>query len=173
MMGFLLLIPFFLIRFGLLAVLNKNAIKRAAYFPPLLKNEKPAYWLYQISNAGIFVYMFFLKVVLVPPLLFYAGSAVYLAGTTLLIVSVINFASPSENGINQNGLYRLSRNPMYVAYFIFFIGCVLLTQSLLLLGFVLVFQITAHWIIRSEERWCIEKFNGSYLQYMKKVRRYI
>lgn len=171
-MGFLLLIPFILIRFGLLSILNKDAMTRAAYFPPLLKQEKAAYWVYQISNAAIFLCMFFLKVKVTPPILFYTGAAVYSVGTILLAVAVINYAAPSESGINQNGLYRLSRNPMYVAYFIFFIGCTLLTQSLLLIGFVLIFQITAHWIIRSEERWCIARFGGAYLQYMKKVRRY-
>ena len=171
-MGFLLLIPFFLIRFGLLSILDRNAITRAAYFPPLVKHEKTAYWIYQICNVAIFLCMFFLKVKVVPPILFYTGTAFYSVGTILLAVSVINFAAPSESGINQNGLYRLSRNPMYVAYFVFFFGCALLTQSLLLIGLVLIFQITAHWIIRSEERWCIERFGGAYLQYMKKVRRY-
>lgn len=171
-MGFLLLIPFFLIRYGLLSILDKDAIMRAAYFPPLIKQEKAAYWIYQISNVAIFLCMFFLKVKVAPPILFYTGTAFYSVGTILLAVSVINFAAPSERGINQNGLYRLSRNPMYVAYFIFFLGCALLTQSPLLIGFVLIFQITAHWIIRSEERWCIEQFGGAYLQYMKKVRRY-
>lgn len=171
-MGFLLLLPFFLIRFGLLSLLSQKAVKRAAYFAPLLEKEKVAYWVYQISNVAIFLCMFFLKVNIMPPMLFYTGAAVYSGGTILLAVSVINFASPSESGINQNGLYRLSRNPMYVAYFIFFFGCALLTQSLLLLGFVLIFQIATHWIIHSEERWCIERFGGVYLQYMKKVRRY-
>lgn len=46
-------------------------------------------------------------------------------------------------------------------------------QSLVLLAIVLVFQITAHWIIRSEERWCIKQFGAEYIQYMEKVRRYI
>ena len=40
-MGFILLIPFFLFRFGLLSILNKEAVKRAAYFAPLLNKEKP------------------------------------------------------------------------------------------------------------------------------------
>ena len=59
-MGFLLLMPFFLIRFGLLALLDKGAVARAAHFAPLLKKEKPAYWIYQITNAAIFLYLFFL-----------------------------------------------------------------------------------------------------------------
>lgn len=171
-MGYLLLIPFFLIRFGLLSILNKQAVTRAAYFPPLLKREKLAYWVYQISNTAIILYICFLKVRAAPPVLFYTGAAVYAAGTILLAVSVINFAAPSESGVNQNGLYRLSRNPMYMAYFILFLGCGLLTQSVPLMGLVLIFQTAAHWIIRSEERWCMEQFGQPYLQYMKKVRRY-
>lgn len=109
-MGFLLLVPFFLIRFGLLARLDKGA--------------------------------------------------------------VVDFSAPSESGLHKNGLYRFSRNPMYVAYFILFLGCAALTRSLLLLGLVLIFQTAAHWIIRSEERWCAEEFGKEYLQYMQAVRRY-
>lgn len=172
-MGVLLLIPFFLIRFGLLSRLNKEAVKRAAYFAPLLDGKRTAYWIYQVSSAGIIVYLLFLKVKLTPSWFFTAGLVVYLSGLVLLGVSMVNFAAPAENGINQNGLYRLSRNPMYVAYFIFFMGCVVMTRSLILLAIVLVFQITAHWIILSEERWCIQKFGQEYLEYMEKVRRYI
>lgn len=168
----LLLIPFFLIRFGLLALLDKAAVRRAAYFPPPEGKEMAAYWFYQLSNAAIFICMFFLNIKTGPPGAFYAGVAVYAAGAVLLAVSIINFASPSGSGINQSGLYRVSRNPMYVAYFLYFIGCVLLTQSWLLLGIVLMFQLSAHWIIRAEERWCVRQFGAEYTQYMKKVRRY-
>ena len=173
MNSFFLLIPFLLVRYGFLAVLSKDAMKRAAYFPPRLKTEKPAYWIYQLSTVAILVYMLFLKIETAPTELFYAGLAVCTFGLILCILTVMNFAKPSQTGINQNGLYRISRNPMYIAYFIYFIGCVLLTQSPLLLGFVLIFQITAHWIILSEERWCIQEFGDEYLQYMKKARRYI
>lgn len=172
-MGFLLLVPFFLIRFGLLSILNKEAVPRAAYFPPLAGREIAAYWVYQISNVAILLCILFLKIRATPAALFYTGIAVYSAGTILLAAAVVHFAAPSASGINQNGLYRISRNPMYLAYFIFFCGCALLTQSLLLLGFVLVFQTASHWIIRSEERWCIAQFGEAYLAYMKKVRRYI
>ena len=173
MNSFLLLIPFILIRFGLLTVLSKDAMRRAAYFPPRLKTEKSSYLIYQLSTVAIFIYMLFLKIVTIPAEMFYAGLAVYFFGLILCSVSVVDFAKPSQTGINLNGLYRFSRNPMYIAYFIYFIGCVLLTQSLLLFGFVLIFQITAHWIILSEERWCVQRFGEEYIQYMKMVRRYI
>jgi protein-S-isoprenylcysteine O-methyltransferase Ste14 len=98
---------------------------------------------------------------------------IYGLGVLLCLASVLNFAKPAESGINLKGLYRVSRNPMYVAYFIYFLGCVLLTQSLILLAILLVFQISAHWIILSEERWCVKKFGKEYINYMNKVRRYI
>lgn len=173
MRSFLLLIPFFLIRFGLLSLLNKEAIKRAAYFPPLVGKEVAAYWIYQFSNIAIFIYLLFLKVKLLSLWLFCTGLVIYVLGLVMCVFSVINFAMPSKNGINLNGLYRFSRNPMYLSYFIFFIGCVLLTQSWILFGFILLFQITAHWIILSEEKWCVNRFGEEYKQYMKKVRRYI
>jgi protein-S-isoprenylcysteine O-methyltransferase Ste14 len=37
----------------------------------------------------------------------------------------------------------------------------------------LVFQISSHWIILSEERWCVKQFGDEYIDYMKRVRRYI
>ena len=169
MNGFLLLIPLILIRFGLL---NKEGLKRAAYFAPLIGREKAAYWFYQISNILIFVYLFFLKIT-TDPYWFYAGLVTYGLGVLMCLASVSNFSKPSENGINLNGLYRISRNPMYVSYFIYFLGCVLITQSLLLLAILVVFQISTHWIILSEERWCVNKFGEEYKNYMSKVRRYI
>jgi protein-S-isoprenylcysteine O-methyltransferase Ste14 len=172
MNGYLLMIPFILIRFGLLSILNKEGLKRAAFFAPLIGREKVAYWFYQISNILIFVYLFFLKIT-TDPYWFYIGLVTYGAGALLCLASVSNFAEPAENGINLKGLYRISRNPMYVSYFIYFLGCVMLTQSLLLFVILMVFQISAHWIILSEERWCIKKFGEEYKNYMNKVKRYI
>lgn len=170
-MGFLLLLPFLVIRFGLLTALNKDALKRAAFFAPLQDKEIRAYWIYQICTIAILVYTCFLKIQVTP--FFYSGLIVYVAGTILLTLSIINFAAPAKNGINQNGLYKLSRNPMYVSYFIFFIGCALLTGSLILFALVLLFQGSAHWIILSEERWCCETFGKMYFKYMERVRRYM
>ena len=162
-----------LVRYGLLAFLNKDAIKRVAHFPPMIGAERAAFWIYQISTIAVFITLLFLRIQIYQSLLSYISLAVYVIGLLLLILSIISFAAPAKNGINQNGLYRLSRNPIYVAYFIYFIGCAMLTRSLIIFGLVLIFQVSAHWIILSEERWCTEQFGTEYLQYMKKVRRYI
>ena len=166
------LIPFLFIRFVLLGTLDKKALSRAALFPTTIGKEKIAYWLYQISNVLIFLYLFLLKIETTHPL-FYIGLAIYILGIIICVISIINFAKPTENGINTKGIYKISRNPMYVGYFIFFLGCALLTRSILLFIFLIVFQISAHWIILSEERWCINEFGKEFIGYMDKVRRYL
>ena len=156
MNGFLLLIPFFLIRFGLLSFLNKQALPRAAH------REKAAYFVYQLTTAAIVLYPLFLSIEADFTMLFYAGVLCYVLGLCLCAASVTSFCFPDEKGLNTRGLYRFSRNPMYVAYFICFIGVAMLTRSLLLFSFVLIFQ-----------RWCLETFGLRYQQYMKAVRRYL
>lgn len=169
-MAALLLIPFFALRFGLMARLDKSALARAAAFAPVKGAEVIAYWVYQISNVAIITALFFMGFTSGPLLI--AGALLYLPGCALLAASVAAFCAPGEDGMIRGKVYRYSRNPMYTAYFLIFMGCAAMTASPLLLALVLCFQISAHWIIRAEERWCIQKFGKSYIAYMNEVRRY-
>jgi protein-S-isoprenylcysteine O-methyltransferase Ste14 len=76
--------------------------------------------------------------------------------------------------IVRSGLYRFSRNPMYVALAILYVGIVLLTNllwPLLLLPLVLLVLQKA--VIAREERYLKEAFGESYEQYCRQVRRWI
>lgn len=172
MNAFWLLVPVLLIRYGVLGFLDKASLKRAAFFPPMVGKEKPAYLIYQIATLFMFIYPFFLRIGTDGPL-FGIGLAIYGLGIIVYTASIFHFSKPGKNGINQNGLYRISRNPMYIGYFIYFLGCVLLTNSIVMLAALIVFQISAHWIILSEERWCVKEFGEDYISYVKKVRRYL
>lgn len=172
MNGFLLIIPFFLVRFGLMAWLDRTALQRAAHFAPVQGGEVTAYWVYQICTAFLIIYLLFVRITAGPPVLLCTGAVLYIAGLALLTFSVIHFSRPDDAGLNTGGVYRFSRNPMYVAYFLYFVGIAALARSALLFGVVVVFQFAAHWIILAEERECLEKFGASYAQYCKKVRRY-
>lgn len=171
--AFSLLIPFCIIRFLLPFILNKKAIQRAAHFAPVQGRERTAYYIYQLSNAGLLLYLFFLKIQPEHTWWFYTGLVCYFSGLCLCSASMIAFAFPDNKGLNTNGIYRFSRNPMYVGYFICFTGMSILTCSLILFCIILVFQISAHWIILAEERECIQRFGEDYIRYMKQVRRYV
>jgi protein-S-isoprenylcysteine O-methyltransferase Ste14 len=135
----LTVIPIILIRYGLLSIVNKEALNRAGFFAPVIGREKVAYWVYQIATTLILLYLLLLKIKAASEW-FYIGLIIYSLGIILYGVSIINYAQPKMSGINLNGLYRVSRNPMYIAHFIYFLGCVFLTQSLILLLLLICFK---------------------------------
>lgn len=135
--------------------------------------EKGAYWVYQISTAALILYSPFLWLSRESPVLFLIGLLCYLGGLVLCAVSIFSFSSPAASGLNTGGMYRYSRNPMYVAYFFCFLGIAFLSRSAVFFGLLALFQISCHWIILAEERWCIATFGGTYLNYMRTVRRYL
>lgn len=173
MSGFLLVIPFCGIRFLLPFILNKKAIQRAVHFAPVQGRERAAYHIYQLSNAGLLLYLFFLKIQSEHTWRFYTGLICYFSGLCLCDAAMTAFAFPDNKGLNTNGIYRFSQNPMYVGYFICFTGMSILTNSLMLFCIILMFQISAHWIILAEERECIQRSKEDYIRYMKRVRRYV
>jgi len=170
--GAILVAPILLTRFLLMSLLNREAVKRAAFFPPTLGFEKTAYYINVLTTFLLLIVPFFLKIK--PNGIRGISGLILITGALILYaVSVIQFAKPDNHGLNLMGLYKISRNPMYVSFFLYFSGCCLVTSSLVLLIVLIVFQISVHFLIISEERWCIEKFGDPYLDYMKKVRRYI
>ena len=142
-------------------------------FPPMGGRERLAYWVYQLSSAGVLVCLCAQRAEVDGAWPFWAGLVLYLLGLALCAGAVVSFGRPSPGPFREDGLYRFSRNPMYVSYFVYFAGCVLLTRSRLLAALVLLFQLSEHWIILAEERWCREQFGAPYEAYRKRVRRYL
>lgn len=173
MPAFYLLAPILFIRFIFLSLLDRKAVARAAHFAAMQGAERIAYYLYQLSTLMLFLVPFFLKIRLYFSAFFYLGLGVYLLGSLLLIWVMKDFATPDEKGLNTKGLYSLSRHPMYLAYFVFFLGVVFLTRSLILLIFLAVFKLSAHFIMLAEERECVLTFGTAYQEYKKRVRMYL
>ena len=57
-----LLLPFLAVRFGLMAALGRDALQRAAHFAPMQGAQRVALVVYQVSNAAIFLGLFFFQV---------------------------------------------------------------------------------------------------------------
>lgn len=104
MNGWLLLLPFFAVRFLLPAGLNSHALQCAAYFAPMQGKERMAYYMYQISNAGLFFYLFFLNVKVSVSSCFFLGVFFYLAGLFICAASVAAYCFPDRKGLNTNGI---------------------------------------------------------------------
>lgn len=168
MNAFIAVIPLFVVRFWIMGRINSDSLKRAAHFPKTVKNYKSIYYLYQLSNGILILYPLILKINMKM-----FETIIYVLGVFILLVAVINFAQPSKSAFKMNGIYSYSRNPMYIGYYVFFLGVVLLTKSYIMLIALTMFIIVSHWVILHEETWCIETYGEEYLNYMKRVRRYI
>ncbi len=168
----ILFLPFIGIRFGLLSFVNKKALERAAHFAPVKGNEQIAYIVYQLATLGLAVTSLFLSIKSDGSVCFYLGLLSYILGLILCAVTMVHFAFPDQAGFNQKGVYKFSRNPIYLSYFVILIGMSLLAQSLIFGLLTLIFQVSGHWIILSEERWCRKQFGQAYGRYRKAVRRY-
>lgn len=86
-------------------------------------------------------------------------TTIHPAGTTTTIV--------------RNGLYAYTRNPMYIALSLLYIGVCVMTNAywgLLLLGPLLI--AVQKGIIEREEHYLTQKFGDEYLRYKGQVRRW-
>lgn len=84
------------------------------------------------------------------------------------------YPNQPATAIVRSGPYRFSRNPMYVALTMLYVGIVLLTNQLWpLLLLPLVIMVIQKAVIQREEDYLKEAFGESYVQYCKQVRRWI
>ena len=81
---------------------------------------------------------------------------------------------PSENTVlKTNGLYKISRNPMYFGFNLLTISASIYMSNLIIVLLGIYSIIIYHLIIIGEEGFLEQRFGADYLNYKKKVRRYI
>ena len=103
-----------------------------------------------------------------------SGLIVYLSGIIFTIVAVSNFATSPKDRVITNGLYRISRNPMYVGVLLVLLGEVLCAESASLLIYTLgVFLLFNIFIRLYEEPTLKRTFGQQYEDYCKAVPRWV
>ena len=110
----------------------------------------------------------------------YIAVAFVIAGLGLSVLSLINLGSSTRLGLpseittfKTNGLYKYSRNPMYVGFNFLTIASMLYVWHIIILFLGLYSIIIYHFIILGEERFMESRFGEEYINYKQKVRRYI
>lgn len=74
----------------------------------------------------------------------------------------------------DDGLFRYSRNPIYLGFTLSLFGLALLTANLAAFNVVLLFFLVANfWYIPFEEKAMEKEFGTDYIAYKKKVRRWL
>lgn len=77
------------------------------------------------------------------------------------------------DGLNQTGVYRITRNPQIVFYAILLIGVAIIWSSLYSIVWVILYFIIAHMMVITEEEHLRDVYGESYEQYCRKIPRYL
>jgi protein-S-isoprenylcysteine O-methyltransferase Ste14 len=114
------------------------------------------------------------------PVLKIISVIILLLGLALTAVSLFNLGKSTSLGVpdedttlKTDGLYRFSRNPMYLGFNCITIAALLFNVNLIFLflgGYCIIIY---HLIILGEERFLENRFGGDYRKYKSSVRRYI
>jgi len=103
-------------------------------------------------------------------------------GVVVFIVSVLMMRDSWRAGVAENdktelvtdGIYQYSRNPAFLGFDLVYIGILLMFYNTVLFEITLLVILLLHMqIVNVEEDFLIATFGQEYVDYKKKVRRYL
>ena len=111
----------------------------------------------------------------------FTGFLIGLLGDIIFLMSVLCMKNSWRAGIPDkdktelitSGIYRYSRNPAFLGFDFMYIGILLMYGNLLTLGFSAFAIIMLHLQILQEEKYLEITFGKPYLEYRRKVFRYL
>lgn len=108
-----------------------------------------------------------------PPPLGFISAGLFLSGIGGVIASYVNyFRAPRDEPV-CNGMYHISRNPIYMSVAVMALGMAIACQSWLIFACLCLHTLAQHPIILEEERFCKKRYADAYRLYQKRTRRYI
>ena len=124
----------------------------------------------------------FVSPLLASPTHYWIGGFLFALGVAVVLLAIGQFAKAGTSfrterpstALLADGLYRYSRNPIYIALSAAYLGVAIATDSLWVLGFIIPFlALIRQGVIAREERYLEAKFGDSYRDYTSRVRRWL
>ena len=88
------------------------------------------------------------------------------------VIALLNFKKTPFDQPVTRGLYRISRHPQQLMFFISFFGICIAIGSWLALLILIISKFFGHFRTLEEEKACLEQYGDSYRAYIKSVPRY-
>ena len=101
------------------------------------------------------------------------GSVIYFLSLASFIWSIHSYAAAPGDQVISNGIYRWSRNPMYVCYFASIFGTCIASASLWMLIILIPLIVVTHLSILRKEQFCENTYGEAYLTYESKIPRHV
>jgi len=194
-----LILPAYFILFFLLVFVVRSIIvaRKIGKSPVILPNDDTLYGLtgfyMKVICITMLIYTFayglfpqwyscFLPIIwLENDITVYAGLAILSASLVWIFVSQGAMNKSFRIGIDENtktelvtsGIFSISRNPIYVGLISGFVGLFLVTPNAVTLIFLLLIILLIQVQVRLEEEYLTKMHGDDFLNYKKKVRRFI
>jgi protein-S-isoprenylcysteine O-methyltransferase Ste14 len=109
------------------------------------------------------------------------GVALCLAGVVVLVISLVSFGKSFRVGIDVDqpgrlvttGIFAVSRNPIYVGFFVFLVGQFLAFPNWIPLLYLVGGTLLFHRQVLREEEFMRQRYGQGYVEYCGRVRRYV
>jgi len=110
------------------------------------------------------------------------GVVLALLGDVIFVISVLTMRDSWRAGVSEtdktelvtNGIYKISRNPAFLGFDLVYIGILLMFFNWILFAVSIFAMIMFHLqIVNVEEDFLVVAFGNEYLDYKKKVNRYL
>lgn len=152
---------------------GKERMKRATEFAPLDRTHKVlAYSTHVLIMPFTLLYSIFLPLE-TGTVWFYIGLPICAMALAMTLLTTLSFASTPLDEPATEGVYRISRHPIYFGVFLLYVGMGIATASWVVLLCAVLWIVLWHIVLPSEEHFLLEKYGDSYRQYMKKTPRWI
>jgi protein-S-isoprenylcysteine O-methyltransferase Ste14 len=111
------------------------------------------------------------------------GAAVFTTGTIVLVWCVVSFHVSGKGTLAPwapprrlvvSGLYRFSRNPMYIGVLLILMGWAVLFRSTVLVWYAIAIAVSFHLrVVLGEERWLARTHGDEWSSYKRSVPRWL
>jgi len=109
------------------------------------------------------------------------GEAVAVSGLVIFVLAFFSFGDSWRIGIDRKtagqlvtgGIFSISRNPIYVAFDLIFIGVFLMNGTWFFLIFALLAVLAVHSQTLREEKFLAQRYGEAYEHYREKTPRYL
>ena len=171
--AWIFILPVLLLVFiGTRLIKKRKMASLSEYISDFSKKGKILLTILMIPILGSYFYSVFLPLKL-GTIWFYIGVVIYFVGLSIQAIAWQNLATASVDKPVTKGVYRISRNPMYIGDFLTFISIAIACLSWIFLLVVIISVITNYIAVISEERECIVKYGEEYREYMDRIPRWI
>ncbi len=98
----------------------------------------------------------------------------------LICISLFDLGSSTRFGLpiddtvlKMQGIYRFSRNPMYLGFYLLTLGAMVYMGNIWIIGLGVYSMVVYHQIVLNEEKFLESRFGQDYLDFKSRVKRYI